>query len=157
MSWKIDSLREEGWFQIAGDAWLQAWIHGVCVLNITRIDACSGWVIDLKISQAMVVLQQVWPINIEDALRFWGVPTNFGCTDTKTDDDGRGFFDGSVPGFAERGTRFGKSIGSGSVTKVKRVNGLKGVQNVDMSSGWCSIGGCRRIGLKFLKYGGERL
>ena len=56
-------------------------------------------------------------------------------------------FNGVVPGFVKRGTRFGKSIGSGSGTKVKRVNGLGGVHNGDMSSGGCRSGGCRRIGL----------
>ena len=90
-------------------------------------------------------------------MRYWGIPNNFGCMDTKNDDGGREFFDGSVPGFVKRGTRFGKSIGSGWGTKVKRVNRLEGVQNVDMSSWGCSRGGCRRISLKFLQDGGERL
>ena len=63
-------------------------------------------------------------------------------------------FDGAVPGFVEGGTRFGKSLGSGSGSKVKRVNGLKVVQNVNMG---CSSWGCRRIGLNGLQEGGERL
>ena len=87
-------------------------------------------------------------------MRCWGIPKNSGCTDTKTDDEGREFFDGAVPGFIKMGTRFGKSIGSGSGSKVKRVNGLEGVQNANMG---CSRWGCRRIGLKGLQDGGERL
>ena len=63
-------------------------------------------------------------------------------------------FDGDVPGFVKGGTRFGKIVGSGSGSKVKRVNGIKGVQNVSMG---CSRWGCRRIGLKGLQDGGERL
>ena len=43
------------------------------------------------------------------------------------------------------------------VTKFKRFNGLKGVHNVDMSSGGCSSRGYSRIDLKFLQDGGERL
>ena len=90
-------------------------------------------------------------------MRCWGIPTIFGCTDTKSDDEGRELFNGSVPGFFERGTRLGKIIGSSSVTKVKRVNRLKGVQNVDMNSGGCSRGGCRSIGPKCLQDSAERL
>ena len=82
---------------------------------------------------------------------------NFGCTETKTDDEGREFFDGSIPGFVERGTCFGKSIGPGSGTEVKSVNRLEGVQNVDMSSGGCLSGVCSRIGLKCLQDSCERL
>ena len=63
-------------------------------------------------------------------------------------------YDGAVKGFVKGGTRFGKSVGSGSGSKVKRVNGLEGVQNVNMG---CSSWGCRRIGLKGLQDGGERL
>ena len=79
-----------------------------------------------------------------------GNSKNFRCTDTKTDDEGRELFDGVVPGLVERGTRFGKSIGSISGTKVNRVNGLKGFQNVEMSSRVCSSGGRKRVVLKFL-------
>ena len=75
----------------------------------------------------------------------------------KTDDEGRELFDGSVLGFFNRGTRFGKIRVSGSRTKVKRVNGLESVHNVDIISGGCSSGGCGRIGLKCLQDGGERL
>ena len=71
-----------------------------------------------------------------------------------TDDEGGELFDGAVPGFVEGGTRFGKGVGSGSRSKVKRVNGLEGVQNVSMV---CISLGCRRIGLKGLQDGGERL
>ena len=74
--------------------------------------------------------------------------------DTKTDDEGGELFDGAVPGFVEGGTRFGKSVGSGLGSKVKRVNGLEGVQSVNMG---CSSWVCRRIGLKGLQDGGERL
>ena len=90
-------------------------------------------------------------------MRCWYIPTNFGCTDTKTDDEGRELFDGAVPDFVERGTRFVKSTGSISITKVKRVNELKGVQNVDMISGGCSSGGYSRICLKCLQDSGEHL
>ena len=79
---------------------------------------------------------------------------NFGCTDTKTDDEGGELFHGAVPGFVEGGTRFGKGVGSVSRSKVKRVNGLEGVQNVNMG---CISWGCRRIGLKGLQDGSERL
>ena len=72
----------------------------------------------------------------------------------KTDDEGGEFFDGAVPGFVEGGTRFGKSVGSYSGSKVKRVNGLEGAQNVNMG---CRSWGCRKIGLKGLQDGGERL
>ena len=30
-------------------------------------------------------------------MRCWVIPTNFGCTDTKTDDERRELFDGAVP------------------------------------------------------------
>ena len=72
----------------------------------------------------------------------------------KTDDEGGELFDGAVPGFFEGGTRFGKSVGYGSGSRVKRVNGLEGFQNVNMG---CSSWGCRRISLKGLQDGDENL
>ena len=87
----------------------------------------------------------------------WGIQTNCGCMDMQTDDEGRELFNGAVPGFVERGNRFGKSIGYGSGTKIKRVNGLKGVHNVSMRSGGFSSGGCRSIDLKSQQDSGERL
>ena len=74
--------------------------------------------------------------------------------DTMIDDEGRELFNGAVPGFVEGGTRFGKIVGSRSGSKVKRVNVLEGVHNVNMG---CSSGGCRRIGLKDFQDGGEHL
>ena len=74
--------------------------------------------------------------------------------DMKTDDEGGEFFNGAVPGSVEGGTCFGRSVGSGSGSRVKRVNGLEVVQNVSMG---CSSWGYRRIVLKGLQDGGERL